>query len=114
MGYPIVKKTPTVGSSLAEDALYKLAQKVDSPMIKFLIKYYSQPETLSAAAQVPNIPAAWHEPIWMLAAWLRHTEDKATDEANAMFRDVTAYMQLMQQERDTMYNFRNSRVYYNQ
>lgn len=81
---------------------------------QFLIKYYSQPETLSAAAQVPNIPLAWHEPIWMLASWLRHKEDKATDEANAMYRDVIGYMQLMQQEREQMYNYRNSRVYINQ
>ncbi len=81
---------------------------------QFLIKYYSQPEVLSSASQVPNIPAAWHEPLWMLAAWLRHKEDKATDEAAAMYRDVVGYMQMMQQERDNLYNFRNSRVYYTQ
>lgn len=39
MAYPVVKRTPTGSSSLAADALYKLALKVNTPVIKFLIKY---------------------------------------------------------------------------
>jgi hypothetical protein len=39
MGYPVQKRTKKNQPSLAQDALYKLRLKVESPVIDFLIKY---------------------------------------------------------------------------
>ena len=39
LGYPIVKRTKSGGSSLAADALLKLKLKHDNPVIDFLLKY---------------------------------------------------------------------------
>lgn len=39
MGYPVVKRTPKGGSSLAADALLKLKLQIDNPVADFLIKY---------------------------------------------------------------------------
>jgi DNA polymerase I-like protein with 3'-5' exonuclease and polymerase domains len=39
MGYPVQKRTKKNQPSLAQDALYKLRLKIESPVIDFLIKY---------------------------------------------------------------------------
>ena len=47
----------------------------------FRLLYYGEPETLTDDDQVPNVPAAWHEIVWMIAAWLRKAQDQNTEEA---------------------------------
>jgi hypothetical protein len=54
---------------------------VDGDLLRIL--YYGEPELLVTDTQEPNIPAAWHELIWMIASWLRKSQDQNSEEANA-------------------------------
>jgi len=47
----------------------------------FKITFYGEPEMLTADTQEANIPDAWHETIWMIAAWMRKVQDQNTEEA---------------------------------
>lgn len=78
----------------------------------FLIRYYSEPESLSSATQEPLIPKAWHELIWQLAKWTRLKEDKATDEARDTYRDIMGYAQMLKQEGEHRYDHRLSHTFY--
>lgn len=63
LGYPIVKRTKTGGSSLSEDALYKFALKVNNPVIKFLIRYRQTQKQSGTLAFNPWINRNPKQPI---------------------------------------------------
>jgi hypothetical protein len=77
----------------------------------FRILYYGEPEQLTTDTQVPDVPAAWHEVIWMIAAWLRKTIDQNSEEASIDLTRINATIAARVQEYERDLDEQNVGVY---
>jgi hypothetical protein len=77
----------------------------------YRLESYSEPEQLTDETQVPDIPAAWHELIWMIAAWIRIVKDKNFEEADSDFRRITNIIVSRVQQNEHEYDLTNVGVY---
>jgi len=82
----------------------------------FKIEYYATPEQLTVdansleASQIPLIPAAWHEILWMMATWIRLKEDKNIEEANYLERDMRNYCASLVEQGEHSWDWQNQRT----
>jgi len=71
----------------------------NAPLVNtvYEIDFYCEPEQFSTTntpvyatvdAQIPDLPSAWHEIIWEIAAWLRATVDKNDVETAADYNRI--------------------------
>ena len=82
----------------------------------FKIEYYGAPEMLAVdidtttCLQVPSVPYAWHEVIWMMAAWMRLQEDKNYEEASLLERNMNALVRQLVEEGEHNWDYQNSQT----
>ena len=77
----------------------------------YKITYYGEPERLTADTQEPNIPDAWHELVWMIAAWIRKASDQNSEEAGMDLNRINAIVNGRVQEFERENDMQNIGVY---
>ncbi len=64
----------------------------------YRVDYFSQPEELTAAAQEPLIPRAWHEAIWMIAASIVTEDGGDTERSSRLLQKINGLVASQMQE----------------